>query len=115
MFDSILILCLWIPVLILFVCAVTAVDSGKRALELLGSVPHIYIYLCFVNFFLGLRYTVLLCEELIHISLFFCMELQEPNVSMIITDYWMPEMTGYELLKKVKVTQSLTLPGTECM
>ncbi|KAF0931765.1 hypothetical protein E2562_005748 [Oryza meyeriana var. granulata] len=43
---------------------VTAVDSGKRALELLGS---------------------------------------EPNVSMIITDYWMPEMTGYELLKKVKV------------
>ena len=28
---------------------------------------------------------------------------QEPNVSMIITDYWMPEMTGYELLKKVKV------------
>ncbi|EMS48454.1 Two-component response regulator ARR6 [Triticum urartu] len=43
---------------------VTAVDSGKRALELLGS---------------------------------------EPNVSMIITDYWMPEMTGYELLKKVKM------------
>jgi CheY-like chemotaxis protein len=29
--------------------------------------------------------------------------LQEPNVSLIITDYWMPEMTGYELLKKVKV------------
>jgi CheY-like chemotaxis protein len=28
---------------------------------------------------------------------------QEPNVSMIITDYWMPDMTGYELLKKVKV------------
>jgi CheY-like chemotaxis protein len=22
---------------------------------------------------------------------------------MIFTDYWMPEMTGYELLKKVKV------------
>jgi CheY-like chemotaxis protein len=43
------------------------------------------------------------------------MELQEPNVSMIITDYWMPEMTGYELLKKVKVAQSPTLPGTECM
>lgn len=28
---------------------------------------------------------------------------QEPNVSMIITDYWMPEMTGYDLLKKIKV------------
>ncbi|KAM3226418.1 hypothetical protein ACQJBY_058838 [Aegilops geniculata] len=47
---------------------VTAVDSGKRALELLGS---------------------------------------EPNVSMIITDYWMPEMTGYELLKKVKESSTL--------
>lgn len=22
---------------------------------------------------------------------------------MIITDYWMPEMTGYDLLKKIKV------------
>ncbi|KQK16433.2 hypothetical protein BRADI_1g28726v3 [Brachypodium distachyon] len=43
---------------------VTAVDSGKRALEILDS---------------------------------------EPNVSMIITDYWMPEMTGYDLLKKVKM------------
>ncbi|EES12531.1 hypothetical protein BDA96_06G167500 [Sorghum bicolor] len=47
---------------------VTAVDSGKRALELLGT---------------------------------------EPNVSMIITDYWMPEMTGYELLKKVKESSRL--------
>ncbi|KQK00441.1 two-component response regulator ORR11 [Brachypodium distachyon] len=47
---------------------VTAVDSGKRALELLGL---------------------------------------EPNVSMIITDYWMPEMTGYELLKKVKESSKL--------
>ncbi|KAM0835115.1 hypothetical protein ACQ4PT_063149 [Festuca glaucescens] len=47
---------------------VTAVDSGKRALELLGS---------------------------------------ENNVSMIITDYWMPEMTGYELLKKVKESSKL--------
>lgn len=25
------------------------------------------------------------------------------NVNMIITDYWMPGMTGYELLKRVKV------------
>ncbi|KAG8080727.1 hypothetical protein GUJ93_ZPchr0007g3322 [Zizania palustris] len=48
--------------------AVTAVDSGKRALEILGS---------------------------------------EPNVSMIITDYWMPEMTGYDLLKKVKESSEL--------
>jgi DNA-binding NtrC family response regulator len=25
-----------------------------------------------------------------------------PDISMIITDYWMPGMTGYELLKHVK-------------
>lgn len=29
-------------------------------------------------------------------------------MSMIITDYWMPEMTGYDLLKKVKVIKPLT-------
>ncbi|XP_008811992.1 two-component response regulator ORR5-like [Phoenix dactylifera] len=47
---------------------VTAVDSGKRALELLGL---------------------------------------ERDVNMIITDYWMPEMTGYELLKRVKESSEL--------
>lgn len=29
--------------------------------------------------------------------------LQVSNVNMIITDYCMPGMTGYELLKRVKV------------
>ncbi|PAN07173.1 hypothetical protein PAHAL_1G316300 [Panicum hallii] len=50
---------------------VTAVESGKRALELLGK---------------------------------------EPDVSMIFTDYWMPEMTGYELLKKVKSSKLKQIP-----
>ncbi|XP_020112547.1 two-component response regulator ORR6-like isoform X2 [Ananas comosus] len=31
----------------------------------------------------------------------------DPNVHMIITDYWMPEMTGYELLKRVKESSEL--------
>nr|CAD1843638.1 unnamed protein product [Ananas comosus var. bracteatus] len=31
----------------------------------------------------------------------------EPNVNMIITDYCMPEMTGYDLLKKVKESSEL--------
>ncbi|XP_008803842.1 two-component response regulator ORR5-like [Phoenix dactylifera] len=31
----------------------------------------------------------------------------EPNVNMIITDYWMPEMTGYDLLKKIKESSAL--------
>ncbi|KAG8066681.1 hypothetical protein GUJ93_ZPchr0004g40522 [Zizania palustris] len=30
-----------------------------------------------------------------------------PNVNMIITDYWMPGMTGYELLKRVKESSKL--------
>jgi two-component response regulator ARR-A family len=30
-----------------------------------------------------------------------------PDVSMIITDYWMPGMTGYELLKRVKKSAAL--------
>jgi len=29
------------------------------------------------------------------------------NVNMIITDYWMPGMTGYELLKRVKESSEL--------
>lgn len=28
---------------------------------------------------------------------------QGPKIDLIVTDYCMPEMTGYELLKKVKV------------
>ncbi|KAK3139705.1 hypothetical protein QOZ80_5AG0388330 [Eleusine coracana subsp. coracana] len=47
---------------------VTAVDSGKKALKILGT---------------------------------------EPNATMIITDYSMPEMTGYELLQKVKASSEL--------
>lgn len=38
----------------------------------------------------------------------FCMhELQEVEVDLIITDYWMPGMTGYDLLRKVKECRSL--------
>lgn len=73
----------------------TAVDSGKRALELLGTVRFTILLLC--SLFSAAFSTVgdVVC---VSFNLF-----QEPNVSMIITDYWMPEMTGYELLKKIKV------------
>lgn len=50
-------------------CKVTAVDSGLRALQLLG-----------VDGF---------------------------KVDLIITDYSMPDMTGYELLKKIKKYSNL--------
>ncbi|KAG9442340.1 hypothetical protein H6P81_018194 [Aristolochia fimbriata] len=54
---------------------VTTVDSGKRALELLG-----------------------LGKE---------KNYEKPEVNMIITDYCMPEMTGYDLLKRIKESSSL--------
>ena len=78
--------------------AVTAVESGKRALELLGTVRFFYsTSLLFISVLFFSQWVMfIMCV----------VWFQEPNVSMIITDYWMPEMTGYELLKKVKVHAS---------
>jgi YesN/AraC family two-component response regulator len=35
--------------------------------------------------------------------------LQEQAIDMVLTDYCMPEMTGYDLLKAVKVQQIQSL------
>ena len=35
------------------------------------------------------------------------MILQKQEINLIITDYCMPEMTGYDLLKRVKVFEAL--------
>lgn len=75
-------------------------DSGKRALEILDSV---YTHIDLPLFLLDVLDHFLRIEPSFVDILQTSFWIQEPNVSMIITDYWMPEMTGYNLLKKVKV------------
>uniref|UniRef100_A0A0A1WDJ7 Type A response regulator RRA7 n=1 Tax=Nicotiana attenuata TaxID=49451 RepID=A0A0A1WDJ7_NICAT len=68
-------------------CQVTTVDSGSKALE-----------------FLGLQ------EDDKNHSTQSCVSLdnhQEAEINLIITDYCMPGMTGYDLLKKIKESSSL--------
>jgi two-component response regulator ARR-A family len=54
----------------------------------------------------GSRYRVTVVESATRALELFALGLL-PNVSMIITDYWMPRMTGYELLKRVKESVAL--------
>nr|BAL43557.1 type-A response regulator [Petunia x hybrida] len=68
-------------------CQVTTVDSGSKALEFLGLQEH---------------------EQ--NKSNQPCVSLdnhQEAEINLIITDYCMPGMTGYDLLKKIKESSSL--------
>ncbi|KAL2337181.1 hypothetical protein Fmac_011627 [Flemingia macrophylla] len=66
---------------------VTAVDSGSKALKLLGLIEDEQRN-----------------EEPPSISL---EAHQDIEVNLIITDYCMPEMTGYDLLRKIKESRSL--------
>ncbi|KAI3898106.1 hypothetical protein MKX03_021705 [Papaver bracteatum] len=65
------------------------VESGKRALEWLGEGKENCNKLFLVGFVL------------------FCCGTWEQKVNMIITDYCMPEMTGFDLLKRVKESSTL--------
>jgi hypothetical protein len=54
----------------------------------------------------GSRYRVTVVELVTRALELLAMGLL-PDVSMIIIDYWMPGMTGYELLKRVKESAAL--------
>ncbi|KAL1338758.1 hypothetical protein HN51_033356 [Arachis hypogaea] len=67
---------------------VTAVDSGSKALKFLGLVEE---------------------EQRNEEPSFVAQKThnQDVDVNLIITDYCMPEMTGYDLLRKIKESKSL--------
>ncbi|XP_050113199.1 two-component response regulator ARR17-like [Malus sylvestris] len=69
-------------------CKVTTSENAHGALELLGLKIQEGDQSTACFFYLTLRFNA-------------CV-LQVSNVNMIITDYSMPGMTGYELLKKIK-------------
>uniref|UniRef100_A0A0A0L291 Response regulatory domain-containing protein n=1 Tax=Cucumis sativus TaxID=3659 RepID=A0A0A0L291_CUCSA len=66
---------------------VTTVDSGSKALEFLGYDPG--------------------NSSIPSVSSNHHHHHQEVDVNLVITDYCMPEMTGYDLLKKIKGSTAL--------
>lgn len=60
-----------------------------------------------MNFYLNSRTPNLFSVRLIFFIFF--VYLQALKVNLIITDYTMPGMTGYELLKKIKVSPPVFL------
>ncbi|KAF9596872.1 hypothetical protein IFM89_013920 [Coptis chinensis] len=68
---------------------VTTVDSGSKALEFLGLVDNDHV-------------NKSSCPPSVPSALH-----QEMEVNLVITDYCMPGMTGYDLLKKIKESSSL--------
>lgn len=74
---------------------VTSVDSGRRALEMLGVGEALESA--------GVSVSPDCCSPSADLSVF----NQSYQFSMIITDYCMPGMTGFDLLKTIKGTSAL--------
>lgn len=96
--------------------AVTVVESGSRALQFLGldgennsvgfdvrnheALQNIMQIACLIS----VSALIVLYVHALLISLgAFPSRIQALKVNLIMTDYSMPGMTGYELLKKIKV------------
>jgi two-component response regulator (ARR-A family) len=97
-----------------FVSAVTTVDSGTKALEFLGlhgedasisvHADHLVRTTKTVLNHVEHHGCVLVLENGFLWNFGFAPKQDvEVNVNLIITDYCMPGMTGYDLLKKIKV------------
>ena len=88
---------------------VTAVDSGSKALEFLGlqeeEQRNHHPQVWFSHWFSSTHsFSFLGFFDRCLIFLFPFVIWQEMEVNLIITDYSMPGMTGYDLLRKIKVS-----------
>ena len=95
-------------VLVWILFAVTAVDSGWRALKLLGLLDDEEEDKSSSSSSDGFEVSERIAyniNDLEFLYIYFVINFisQGLKVDLIITDYWMPGMTGYELLKKIKV------------
>lgn len=80
--------------------AVTTAENAHGALELLGLADG---QQNFTNTVSGGYFNSAFLSVTGIQSIYVLICLQVSDVNMIITDYCMPGMTGYELLKKIKV------------
>ena len=88
--------------------AVTTAENGLRALEYLGLASNQRNTLegTVSNITFPLQVFPMHASNSCIPNIVFYVYLQVSKVNLIITDYCMPGMTGYELLKKIKVLKN---------
>jgi len=87
----------------LSIVAVTVVDSGSRALQYLGLEEDNNSARFDVSSDFDVLPELFKSFLLLLLTNFVVKMMQDLKVNLIMTDYSMPGMTGFELLKKIKV------------